>query len=70
MSGPYSVTITAGVTTTSFVVPIFDDGILEDDEDFILIIASSPIPVVDPLEANVTILDDDGKIKCDWILEN
>ena len=63
MSGPYSVTFTAGVTTTSLVVSIFDDGILEDDEDFILIITSSPIPVVDPFETNVTILDDDGKNK-------
>ena len=63
MSGPYSVTFTAGVTTTSFVVSIFDDGILEDDEDFSLIITLSPIPVVDPVEANVTILDDDGNNK-------
>ena len=61
MSGPYSVTFTAGVTTTSLVVSIFDDEILEDDEDFILIIASTPIPVVDSYETNVTILDDDGK---------
>ena len=63
MSGPYSVIFTTGVTTTSLVVSIFDDEILEDDEDFILIIASSPIPVFDPFETSVTILDDDGKNK-------
>ena len=63
MSGPYTVTFTAGVTTTSFVVSIFDDGVLEDDEDFKLEIGFTSIPVVDPFEAVVTILDDDGKMK-------
>ena len=63
MPGPYTVTFTAGVTTTLLVVAIFDDGILEDDEDFKLEIGFTSIPVVDPLEAVVTILDDDGKMK-------
>ena len=63
MSGPYTVTFTAGVTTTLLVVSIFDDGILEDDEDFKLEIGFSSINSVDPFEAVVTILDDDGKMK-------
>ena len=61
MSGPYNATFTAGVTTTLFGISIFDDGILEDDEDFALMIVSSLIPVVDPHETVVTIVDDDGK---------
>ena len=60
MSGPYNATFTAGVITTSFGISIIDDGILEDDEDFALMIVSSPITVADPHEAVVTIIDDDG----------
>ena len=63
MSGPYTVIFTAGVTTASFVIEIFDDGILEGDEDFTLMITSSPIFDVHPFEAVVTILNDDGKMK-------
>ena len=54
------------MTSASFDVPIIDDGIREDDEDFILIIDSSPVPVVDLDEVVVTIVDSDGKyIYCD-----
>ena len=43
-SGPYTVTFTAGMTMASFNVPINDDDILEDDEDFTLTIWSGTLP--------------------------
>ena len=64
-SGPYTVTFPAGSTTATFDVPINDDNILEDYENFILTISPSSLPsdvtVSDPDEATVTIVDDDGK---------
>ena len=64
-SGPYTVTFSAGQTTATFDVPINDDNILEDNENFILTISPSSLPnnvtVSDPDEATVTIVDDDGK---------
>ena len=64
-SGPYTVTIPAGSTTTTFNIPINDDDILEIDEDFMLTIDTSSIPgsvrLGTPSESTVTILDDDRK---------
>ena len=65
-SGPYTVTIPAGSTTATFDVPITDDMILEELENFMLTINSSlPDGVTrgTPSEATVTIVDDDRKLK-------
>ena len=63
-SGPYTVTIPAGVTTVPFDVQIIDDMILENDEDFDLIIIPGSLPDNvtrgNPGRTTVTIADDDG----------
>ena len=60
-SGPYIVTIPAGMTSVPFDIPITDDGILEGNEDFMLTINPSPLPtgvsVGTPDQATVTIVD-------------
>ena len=56
------------MTSASFIVSIINDDTRENNEDFILIIDylsliiyySSPVPVGDPDQATVNILDDDG----------
>jgi len=64
-SGPYPVTFPAGVTSVTFDIPIADDSILEDNENFVLTINQSPLPTGvnygDPGEAIVTIVNDDCK---------
>ena len=64
-SGPYNVTFPAGQTIVSFNVPINDDNILEDDEQFDLTIISSSLPngftVDNPSQVVVTITDNDGE---------
>ena len=64
-SGPYTVTFPAGQTTATLDVPIIDDNILEGDEDFILTINETSLPTDvthgSPVEAIVTIVDDDRK---------
>ena len=60
-SGPYIIIIPAGLTSASFNVLITNDGILEDNESFILIINSSSVPIGDSDQAMITIMDDDGK---------
>ena len=63
-SGPYSVMITAGLTTASLNIAITNDDILENDENFYLFINTSLLPSqvnADPDKATVTIRDDDGK---------
>ena len=64
-SGPYSVTFVTEETSASFDVPITDDDILENDENFKLSINSTSLPkdvtVGDPSDISVTILDNDGK---------
>ena len=64
-SGPYTVTFPAGQTNATFDVPTNDDNILKDNKNFLLTISPSSLPsdvtVVDPDEATVTIVDDDGK---------
>ena len=65
-SGPYTVTFPAGQTTATFDVPINDDNILEDNENFILTIDETSLPS-DVIHfsaghnSTVTIVDDDGK---------
>jgi len=65
VSGPYSVTIPAGMIRASFNVSVVYDIILETDENFILTIISSSQPshviIKDPTQATVIIMDDDGK---------
>jgi len=64
-SGPYPVTFPAGVTSVTFDVPITDDSILEDNENFMLTIDQSSLPTNvnrgDPGGATVTIVNDDCK---------
>ena len=64
-SGPYVVTFPTGVTRVAFVVLISNDNVLEGDEKFSLVIDPSPLPtgvtVSNPVQAAVTIHDDDGK---------
>ena len=63
-SGPYIVTIPAGMTRVPFDVPITDDGIQEGNEDFMLTINPSlptGVTVGSPDQATVTIVDDEGK---------
>ena len=65
-SGPYVVTIPAGMTMFPFDIPINDDEIYEGDEDFMITIDPSTLPtdvsVGDPGEATVTIVDDDSEL--------
>ena len=63
-SGPYTVTIPAGMTRVPFNVSIINDNILENDEDFELIIIPGSLP--DNVRrgstgrTRVTIVNDDG----------
>ena len=68
MSGPYNVTFTAEMTTSSFSVSIIDDETFEDDETFTLKINSAPsiIDIGDPHQATVTIVDNEGKWCIHW----
>ena len=64
-SGPYNVTFTAGIIMASFNVPINDDDILEDDEDFTLTIRSGTLPNrvtrLGSGQSTVTIVDVDSE---------
>ena len=63
--GPYTVTCPAGVTSVPFDVPINDDNILENDEEFTLSILQHTLPdgVIrgSAGQAIVTIVDNDRK---------
>ena len=63
-SGPYMITITAGVTVASFNILLIDDNVFENDENFMLTIDSSSLPdnvtVGDPDQVTVTVLHNDG----------
>jgi len=63
--GPYDVRIPAGDTSVTFDVPIVDDDILENDEDFDLTIVRGSLPDGvtrgNPGTSTVTIINDDGK---------
>ena len=64
-SGPYSVTFPAEVTSVPFYIPINDDNIFEDNENFILTIISSLSTGVqsgNPDQAIVDIVDNDRKL--------
>ena len=67
-SGPYTVTIPAGVTSASVNVPINDDNILEADEMFNLNVDSTTLPTGVTVGAigssSVTIENDDCKFCC------
>ena len=64
-SGPYYITLAAGITRISFNVSILDDKILEEDEKFILTIDPSSLPCSvttgDHNQATVIILEDECK---------
>ena len=64
-SGPYHVTIPAGMTNATFDVSITDDNILEVNEDFMLTIDPSSLsPNVtpgNPYQTTVTIVDNGCK---------
>ena len=65
MSGPYIITITAGLTSVLFNVTINDDNIHEGIEEFNLIIATTQdlpdrIYFGENLTATITIEDNDG----------
>ena len=64
-SGPYYITLAAGMTRISFNVSILDDKILEEDENFVLTIDPSSLPCSlttgDHDQATVTILEDECK---------
>ena len=65
-SGPYIVTIPAGMTRVPFDIPINNDDILEEDEDFTLTIDPNSLPTGvtpgDPDQATVTIVNDDSML--------
>ena len=64
-SGSYSVTFPAGVTSVPFNIPINDDNILEDNENFTLTINSllpTGVMVGNLSQATVTIVDNDCKL--------
>ena len=66
-SGPYTVTFPAGVTMVSFDVPINDDKISEDVENFMLTINQTSLPTDvsqhTPSKATVNIVDNERKYK-------
>ena len=62
-SGPYSVTFTAGQTSATINIPINDDNILENTENFAVTIVMGELPTDvtrgDPGSATVNIIDND-----------
>ena len=64
-SGPYYITVVAGMTHLSFNVSILDDKILEEDENFVLTIDPSSLPcrvtTGNHNQATVTIPEDECK---------
>ena len=63
-SGPYSVTLPAGVMSVPFNISINDDNTFEDNENFTLTINSSQPTIMfgNPGQATVTIVDNDRKL--------
>jgi len=63
--GPYNVILPAGRTRVSFDISIFDDNVLEENENFILTILAESLPsdirLGDPDRTTVIIVDDDSK---------
>ena len=65
ISGPYSVTFLAGVTSVPFNISINDDNVFEENENFTLTINSSlptGVMIGNPGQATVTIVDNDSKL--------
>jgi len=62
-SGPYTVLVPAGVTSVPFDVQIIDDNIIEEEENFTLVIRNVSLPdlVIRGFSVTVTIVDNDGK---------
>ena len=64
-SGPYTVTFPTGQTRVPFDIPINDDIILENVENFMVTIMTSPLPDGvtrgNPDSATVNIMDNDRK---------
>ena len=63
-SGPYSVTFPAGVASVPFNIPINDDNIFEENENFTLTINSSlstGVMVGNPGKTTMTIIDNNCK---------
>lgn len=63
--GPYYVLFPAGITRVVFEIPINDDNLLEENEIFYVTIVSSSqsasVTAIQPDEATVTIVDNDGR---------
>lgn len=63
ISGPYTVTVAAGETRARLHMQVKDDDIVEDEENFDLIIDNASLPraisIGNPFQARVTIVDDD-----------
>ena len=70
-TGPYSVTISAGMTNTSYNISITNDNLLEESETFYIFLNPTFLPsgvvVGDINQAAVTIINDDGKQRCYYI---
>ena len=64
-SGPYNVTFPAGVTSVSFNISIYDDDVLEDNENFSLAINIDSLPygviIGSPSTVLMIIRNDDSK---------
>ena len=68
VTGPYSVTISAGMTNTPYDILVTNDNLLEDNETFFIFLNPASLPsdvmVGDINQATITIINDDGK--CLW----
>ena len=64
-SGPYDVIFPAGVTSMSFNILIYDDDLLEDNENFTLTIKAESLPVGISISSPSTVImiirNDDSK---------
>ena len=64
-SGPYTITIPAGMTSAALDVEIVDDNVIERNETFYVAILTRSLPngvvVGSPGQAQVTILNNNGK---------
>ena len=64
-SGPYHIIITSGITQAAFDISITDDNILEGNENFVVAIDGSSLPlgvvVGGNNQARVIIRDDESK---------
>ena len=63
--GPYNIIIPAGLTSVSHNILIIDDNVLEDNENFLLLISPilpSGVTVSGNNQVAVTIVNDDSKL--------